>query len=153
MKDRVPLLLVLIAIACNSGTPPPDKPTPPVDKPTPPVEKRQPPADNVTSGSAADEALITRVCSGTCSGRMARVEIWRDASGAIGRLVYDGDIQRCSHPPRYYFDRDGKQTLAIPFEPIEPGSPKALEYQRTQAEQIAGLTKDRVVSCAARASP
>jgi hypothetical protein len=79
---------------------------------------------------------------------MARIEVWRDKTGAIGRLVYDGDLQRCSHPPRSYHDRDGKETAAIPFEPIEPGSPKALEYDRIHKTQLDGLTKDaKEISC------
>jgi hypothetical protein len=135
------LIAVALITACSSKTsnPPP----------------QQPPAGSGTaSGSAAtpppadDKALIAKVCAaGTCTGEMARIEVWRDVSGAIGRLVYDGDLQRCSHPPRSYHDRDGKQTLAIPFEPVEPGSPKALEYERSQKEQLDGLTKDRQVFC------
>jgi hypothetical protein len=109
-----------------------------------------PPATAPPAGSAAeaDRALIAKVCAaGTCTGDHARIEIWRDAQGAIGRLVYDGDIDRCSHPPRSYYDKAGNETLAIPFEPVEPGSPKALEYERTQNEQLVGLTKDRELSC------
>ena len=128
-------IVVLAVVAC--GSQPADKDTPPATTTT-----TAPPARD------AERELLTKICAaGTCTGDFARIEIWRDAQGAIGRLIYDGDIDRCSHPPRSYYDRTGAETLTIPFEPVEPGSAKALEYERKQTEQLAGLTKDRELSC------
>jgi hypothetical protein len=91
--------------------------------------------------------LLAAVCAGPCAGPFARVTVFRDAGGAVGRVRLDGDIQRCSSPPTTYFDAQGRQTEGIGLRPIVPGSAEETEIRARQARQLEGLTEAEHLSC------
>jgi len=91
--------------------------------------------------------VVSKICAGTCGGPFARIEVFRDAAGAVGRLLFDGDLEACSHPPRIYFDGAGAETLTIPMRPVVAGSPEAVKLAADQAAQTEGLIKAEVLPC------
>jgi hypothetical protein len=129
--SRILALSTLFAIACGSnGASGPEQP----HQPEQPVDP-----------------MIARICeSAPCSGRFARIQVWRTSSGEVGRYVYDGDIDGCSHPPRVFYDAQGEQSFAVPFEPIVPGSPEAEALRAQQEAQTEGLVEAERASCPER---
>ncbi len=85
------------------------------------------------------------ICKEPCQGQFARSVVFRDAEGKAQRIRYDGDLQACSHPPRIYFDGEGKTVLAIPMEPVT--AEVAEEIGRKQDAIVEGLTEAETVSC------
>ena len=83
-------------------------------------------------------------------GSFAEIEVWVDDGGAIRRLVFDGDIRRCSHPPRIYLDGAGERTLTVPLKPVVKGSPEAKKLFAAQEAQLAGLRKAQTLRCDGR---
>ena len=92
-------------------------------------------------------AVVSKICAGTCGGPYASLQVFRNAAGAVGRLVFDGDPEDCSHPPRIYFDRTGTPTLTIPMEPVAVGSPEEKKLAIDQAAQTEGLTEAEMLGC------
>ncbi len=93
-----------------------------------------------------DEAVVLRtICMGTCSGPFARATAWKDAAGATSLYVYDGDINRCSHPPRIYYDRFGREVGRVGSGPVPQGqtAPGPALHMRLTA----GLTEGKLHLC------
>jgi hypothetical protein len=90
---------------------------------------------------------VAKICAHPCGGNFARITVFRDASGAVGRLMFDGDLEACSHPPRIYFDAQGHESLTIPLEPVVPDSPKAKDLSARQDAQVEGLLEDERLGC------
>jgi hypothetical protein len=80
-------------------------------------------------------------------GRFASVTVFRDAEGRTARLVLDGDLEVCSHPPRRYFDARGEETLVIAERPIVPGSAEANQLAAAQDREVAGLREAETLRC------
>jgi hypothetical protein len=91
--------------------------------------------------------VVREICKGPCAGRLARLTVFRNADGDIGRIRFDGDLDACSHPPRIYYDAKGTEMLAIPEEPVVAGSAEAKAFADRQAAQIAGLTEAQTLGC------
>lgn len=108
------------------------------------------PADPERERAERDDAVVHICASAPCVGSAARIQVWRDASGNVGRYVYDGDASTCSHPPRIYFDAEGAQTLAISFRPIVAGSPEDLALRAQREAETRGLTQAEQTRCPAR---
>lgn len=109
------------------------------------------PSTTPVSSKAHGGDIVAKICaSATCTGDFASVQIWHGDDGAVGRYVYDGDVQACSHPPRIYFDASGKETLHIGMHPVASGSDEARALSAKREAQVAGLEQSRRVSCPAR---
>lgn len=111
------------------------------DGPPARTERGAPPPDDPLSRA------VEKVCNHPCAGSLAQIAVFRDAANAVGRLRFDGDLEACSHPPRIYFDADGNETFAIPFEPIVAGSPEAKALADQQDAQTRGLTESETLRC------
>jgi len=139
----VALCLILFACRGDRGDPLPGA-TVPIESSQPTEEERSktppepPPITN---------PVLKRVCSSGCSGKLARVTVWRDANGDVGRYQYHGDINTCSSPPMYYFDAQGNMSQTVPLVPVAPGSPEAQRFQKMREGQLAGLTKAETIFC------
>lgn len=118
---------------------PPD--TEPTTKPVTEPDHGQPPADAGDPPRPSDPsfAVMQKVCASDCAGPYARVAVFRDSAGGVGRLRFDGDLETCSHPPRIYFDASGEATEHIPMEPIGKGTPEEADLRDRQAKQVEGL--------------
>jgi hypothetical protein len=107
------------------------------------------PGDESTgpASSAVPPEVLRTVCAADCSGPFARVLVYRDAAGAIGRYELQGDLDVCSSPPTFFFDPAGQQTGAIPLVPVVPGSEEAQGYDAIRAEQTAGFGEAETILC------
>lgn len=92
-------------------------------------------------------AVMQKVCASSCAGPFARVAVFRDEAGAVAKLRFDGDLDRCSHPPRIYFDAEGNETLTVANEPVVAGSPEAEAFAAKQAAELEGLDEAETLSC------
>lgn len=91
--------------------------------------------------------LVHSICEHPCGGDTATLTVFSDAQGKVGRIRFDGSPESCSHPPRIYYAPDGSESLAIPMEPITPGSDRAKELARDQAAQTGGLPNEELLGC------
>ena len=102
----------------------------------------------VATGSTDVSAeTLAAVCTGPCAGPFAVIRVWRDAAGALGRIVMQGDIQACSDPPMVYFDANGAITEQIGLEPVVPGSPEEQAFTERRVRQLEGLAEAESLSC------
>jgi hypothetical protein len=86
-----------------------------------------------------------RICAGPCGGPIARVAAWKNASDKVVLYIYDGDFNSCSHPPRLFYDGEGKEVGAVGSGPVPAGQEApgpALAMSLT-----AGLTEAWTRSC------
>jgi len=102
-------------------------------------------ACGTTEAAAPPVASVTRICAADCAGPMARMSLWRDAGGAVALYVYDGDFDRCSHPPRIWFDKDGKELARVGSNPVPAGG--VAEGPPIQARLTAGLHESETIFC------
>jgi hypothetical protein len=122
------LLASLFVVACGTSTSPP--------------EQKPPPA------TAPSDAVVKKICKNApCVGEFARLVVFRDAEGKVGKIRFEGDLQSCSHPPWIYFDADGVEVVTIPLEPVEPGSARQQELDAKQASALEGLTEAEELRC------
>jgi hypothetical protein len=94
---------------------------------------------------AASAHVVETICAGTCGGPLASMEVWRDAQEEIALYVYDGDINICSHPPRIWYDKNGKELAAVGSNPVGPG--EQAPGPAIQTRLTAGLHKTGTTSC------
>jgi len=104
-------------------------------------------APTAAQGAAVSTETLQAVCAGTCAGPFAVITVWRDAGGAVGRIVMQGDLQRCSDPPMVYFDANGQVTEQIGLQPVVVGSPEQQAFTERRNRQLAGLTEAEHLSC------
>jgi hypothetical protein len=90
---------------------------------------------------------VRKICRAQCSGPIATVTVYRDASGRVGALENGGDIRSCSHPPTVFYDAKGKQIGVIPLRPVKPGSAAAKRFQAIRTKATAGLSKAESFLC------
>ncbi len=133
------------AVACTSTTAPPptrvgadEPPERATDSPTTPVA----PTPTDPSWSA-----VAKVCKSACATERSRITVFRATDGVAKRLRFDGDLERCSHPPRLYFDATGRETLAIPNKPVVPGSAEAERFAAQQSKEVDGLVEAETIGC------
>lgn len=141
---RAALILILIVTGCWSRS---SDEQPAAADPTP----VQAPSDEQPArpGVIVDPsfAVMQKVCASECAGPFARVTVFRDQAGKAAKLRFDGDLDVCSHPPRSYHDAEGRVTLTVAEEPVEPGSPTAESIAAKQAAEIEGLEQSETLSC------
>jgi hypothetical protein len=94
---------------------------------------------------ATSAHVVETICAGTCGGPLASMEVWRDAQEEIAVYVYDGDISRCSHPPRIWYDKDGEELATVASNPIGPG--EQAPGPAIQTRLTAGLHQTGTTSC------
>jgi hypothetical protein len=99
-------------------------------------------------GAAVSAETLQAVCAGTCAGPFAVIKVWRDTSGTVGRIVMQGDLQRCADPPMVYFDANGQVTEQIGLQPVVVGSPEEQAFTDRRNRQLEGLTEAEHLSCA-----
>ena len=74
-----------------------------------------------------------------CLGPLSSVQVWRTADGAVHRLLYSGDIRRCSHPPSTWFSAEGTLLEMVPSEPVTDEN--RAHYEALWARHTAGAAK------------
>ncbi len=148
---RAALVLIIVVTGCwtrASDEPAADEPA--VDEPTQAkASPKQEPALAADGGTKQDPsfAVMQKVCASDCSGRFASVTVFRDEAGKAVKLRFDGDHEVCSHPPRIYYDGEGRETLTVAEKPVVPGSPEAESIAAKQAAEVEGLNADEMLSC------
>jgi hypothetical protein len=110
------------------------------------ARKPNPAADRGDAGQPELGAVIAKICMDSCTGPMARLTAWLEPGGAPALFVYDGDINRCSHPWRIWYDRQGKELAVVGSGPLPEGeqrpSGRAIHQRLT-----AGLTEGKTTYC------
>jgi hypothetical protein len=96
-----------------------------------------PPLDGVARAFCRDEAR--------CAGPTAQVSVWTDASGAAKRLVWSGDLARCSHVMTWVLDEQGRELLARNDKAVSAERAEALSREWTATFE--GLTEAMQTSC------
>ena len=126
------LALVALLLACAPST---GKPEPSGEDPVVPE------AAAASSSEPIDPSfeIVKKICASPCSGPHAMLVMFRRDSGELGVVRFEGDLQSCSHPPWLYFDPKGNEILAIPEEPVVPGSAEAEAFAAKQAAVVAGM--------------
>jgi|GEM_PF-3247164 len=94
---------------------------------------------------AATSDPVPKICGGTCSGKMAWVQSWQDATGQVRVYEYQGDLSVCSHPPRIYYDAQGTELGANAEFPLDPKDPVSAAKARKGKEKVDGWLKGLVV--------
>ena len=104
-----------------------------------------------TPQGSVSRAVVKKICAAQCGGTMSMIDVYRDATGKIGRLrrLYGS----CSHNAALYFDAQGNATETIPEKPVVPGSAEAKDFSTRIDAQVAGLTQAENVSCGSTAAP
>lgn len=102
------------------------------------------------AGAEENAAVLRKICEGTCSGRMAWIQEWRDASQA--RVYqYQGDLSTCSHPPQIFYDAGGKELGTIAEFPVNSQDPvataKLKEIQNKRTEWLNDLSPGKKLWC------
>lgn len=129
------VVLILVGCSASSG-----------DARSHPHERGAVSGEEDRSKGPSDDALAL-ACASPCAGEFAAVTVFRDADGRAARLVFDGDLEACSHPPRRYFDARGEETLVIAERPVTPGSDDAEALAAAQDAEVAGLRKAETLRC------
>lgn len=113
-----------------------------------------PPSTAAQQGAPATRALppgvtatlVATMCKATpCGSELSRLEVYRDATGAVKRFVrtYGG----CSHSPQLYFHPDGSQSDSMAETPVVPGSDVAERFRQQHERQVGGLVAAESISC------
>lgn len=114
------------------------------------ARKPNPAADRGDAGTAAAQpelgAVTAKICMGSCTGPMARLTAWLDPGGAPALFVYDGDFNRCSHPSRIWYDRQGKELAGVGSGPLPEGQQRA-SGPAIHQRLTAGLTEGKTTFC------
>lgn len=154
MRSSLLAWLLLATAACGSATTPPRTPqdAPASDaaaarRPPDAAARTEPAAGAKPLPTSPSFAAVRRICAAECAGPLASFVVLRDAAGEARRVRFDGDLDRCSHPPRIYFDAEGNELLAIPEEPVEPGSARQKELDAKQAAMLDGLVEAERLGC------
>lgn len=134
-RGVVGVVLILVGCSASGG-----------DAGSRPLDRGAVSGEEDRSKRPRDDALA-RVCASPCAGDFASVTVFRDAEGRAARLVFDGDLEACSHPPRHYFDARGEETLVIAERPVAPGSEDAEALAAAQDAEVAGLRKAETLRC------
>ena len=88
------------------------------------------------------QAVLQQLCTDPCAGT---VTVFRDQSQQANKLLFTGDISRCSHTTDVYTDAKGKELLHVSDRPSTPEQQKAIQKQKKQLLQ--GVTKAERISC------
>jgi hypothetical protein len=166
MASSVPMIskrggwtVLAFALACTSTTPPPptgvgtDEPddAPRVVTETASVDPKKDPGATPPAAAPTPTdpgwSAVAKVCKSECATERSRITVFRAADGTAKRLRFDGDLERCSHPPRLYFDAAGRETLAIPEKPVTAGSAEAERFAAQQREEVDGLVEAETLGC------
>ena len=107
-----------------------------------------------TGDAARDDVrtLARELCAkAACAGPLASLEIYRDASGALGAVYFVGDLGSCSHPPGILFGPAGEERMTIPERPVTADEAAAIEAEREGKTQ--GLVAAEKITCKSVAEP
>ena len=132
-------LLLATLMACGSDERATTAPAPPTV--ATPIDA---PARPLPPGITAQ--LRQTICRAQpCGSEMSSITVYRDARGAVKRLVrtYGG----CSHSPQLYFAPDGTPTDTMAEKPVVPGSDEAQGFAAQHARQVGGLVEAESISC------
>lgn len=80
-----------------------------------------------------------------CAGPNARVSFWSDPAGAPRRMVWSGDLNRCSHVMTWVFDERGTELLANSGKAVSPERAEALRAEWDAL--FAGLRESPAMTC------
>ena len=135
------MVVLLLGCAPSTGKPASGNEKPPIEVP----------ATSLPAGTDAPTdpsfAVVQKMCATQCAGPHARLTVFRRASGEVGVVRLDGDLESCSHPPRRYFDPAGEEILTIPEQPVEPGSEEAKKFAADQEAAVAGMKEAESLYC------
>ena len=105
----------------------------------------QPKGASATTLPIPRELLRTVCYAAPCGGDAASVEVLRDASGQVKRLLRQ--YGACFHSPGIYFDETGQETELIPNQPVAMGSPEQRAFEARHEAQTKGLTRGEIIRC------
>lgn len=127
---RLARVALLLACAPSTGTPEPSGEEPVVPK-----------AATASPSEPTDPSyeIVKKICASPCAGPHATLVMFRRDNGELGVVRFEGDLESCSHPPWLYFDPKGNEILAIPEEPVVPGSAEAKAFAAKQEAVVAGM--------------
>lgn len=134
------LLAMLSLCACANGSQTPD------GTPSPRVGR----TDDGPAAAPKEPSLdvLKAICASEFGqGDFARVDVFRDASGAVALLALRPDIERLTHAPHTYYGPDGASLLVVPDRPVTSEERKTDPVLKEQDELLRGLSESRSVSC------
>jgi hypothetical protein len=106
---------------------------------------------NAAPPAARDEpraTVLKAICASEFGqGDFARVEVFRNASGAVVVLALRPDITRFTHAPHTYFGPTGSSLLVVPERPVTPEQRKTDPVLRKQDDLLRGLVGGASASC------
>ncbi len=85
-----------------------------------------------TAGPGLEAAAVVRSCAVPCAGTES-LTLFRDASGAVQRVRFRGDLQQCSHVATVWWDAAGNQLL------VANDKPKSEEALAAHAKAVAAV--------------
>jgi hypothetical protein len=144
---RVTALLGCLLIGCRSAREPaPATPRPepePLASPADPAASELPPAPPPSTSRSVGRvpptdaaAAVARICADVaCVDALARLDVWRDAAGAVQRLYYSSVVGACGGSVLRYYDADGREVVRLSTDPSTPWAEIAAEHAR----QTSGL--------------
>jgi hypothetical protein len=100
---------------------------------------------------SASDPILQKVCAGSCAGALAKVTPWYNSIGKIDYYEFFGDLRSCPHPPLILYDSQGRETLTIPSQPLDPNSKEMTEQFKTlhqkRKELLRGHTPGKAIFC------
>ena len=92
--------------------------------------------------------VLKTICASELGqGNFARVDVFRNASGAVRVLALRPDINRFTHAPHTYYGPDGTSLLTVPERPVTPEQRKTDAVLRKQDELLLGLKESGAKFC------
>ena len=91
------------------------------------------------------QSALDTVCKGPCPGPSS-VQLWRDADDRLQRIVFRGDLMRCSHVTTIWHDAAGRKLLALDDRPVQ-NQAQGAENRRKIAAVLKDLTRAQSLSC------
>jgi hypothetical protein len=142
--------LLLAATACTSTEPKvqasrSQAPPKTADEPDDPGETAKAKAE--AAAGEPSPAVLQKICTHLCAGPYATIAVFRDAQGVATRLRFDGDLQVCSHPPRVWYDAEGREVYAVGEFPVVAGSEEAKALIAEEEAAQAGTTEAESLRC------
>lgn len=105
----------------------------------------------VGNSEGTPDPVLNKICTGSCTGGVASVTVWRDSTGKTAYYELSGDLRSCSHPPLILYDSHGREVLAIPNQPVDPNKKEMVEsldkVHQKRKELLNGHTPSKPVFC------
>lgn len=91
--------------------------------------------------------ILKKICSGSCSGPMANIQVLADKRGSIKYYRFNGSLQSCSHPPSTIYDVNGNSVMTMAERPVDPKDLAQAKAIRKWQHLQKGLTEMKMIGC------